>query len=230
MKLSYVIGMKLPLWEAATEGTPAATPTPTTPTPTEASLIDGQPPVTPEGGEPKAGEAPKEGEGKAAEGELTPLTADDITIPEGFEVPEETMTSFLGIMNNAELTPAARAAALIELQAQTMTASQEAAATANKTLWDETQTTWRTEAQALPEIGGAKLPETLATIKKGLETVGADKATFDAFNLTGAGNHPAIIKVLHALTKPLAEGGNVSGSPAKSELSQADRLFGGQKE
>lgn len=223
MKLSNALGMKLPLWDAATEGTPAATPPATT------SLIDGESPAPAgegEGTPPAAGENTSPAGGEA----LAPLTVADITVPEGFEIPDETMTGFLDIMNNAEMAPADRAAALIALQTQAMTASQEAAATANETLWNETQTAWRTEAQALPEIGGAKLPETLATIKKGLEAVGADQATFDAFNLTGAGNHPHIIKVLHALTKPLMEGGHVSGTPAQSQLSQADKLFGGQKE
>ena len=154
-----------------------------------------------------------------------PLTAADIALPEGVEVDEASMVSALEVMNDAALTPKARLEKLIALQHEVMTRAAKESEEASLKLWNDTQDQWRKEAQALPELGGAALPKTLATIKKGLEAVGADKSVFEALDVTGAGNHPAIIRVLHALTAKLAEGGPQSGTPTRSSLSQAERLY-----
>lgn len=207
-----------PLWQAPTEGTqtpaPADAPAAETPKPAE-SLISGEAPAP-------ASEAPAEAP--------APLTAADLTLPEGMEIPEETLNEFLSILNDAEAKPADRATKLVSLQQAVTTKALEAVTQQLETSWTETQNQWRAEASALPEIGGKALPATLATIKKGLEAVGATKETFAALDLTGAGNHPEIIRMLHALTKPLAEGKPISGSPTRGPLTQAEKIFGQQKE
>ena len=170
--------------------------------------------------------AADEGTGGAAESAAeAPLTAADITLPEGVTVDEASMASALEVMNAADLSPKERLEKLISLQHEVMTRAAKESEDASLKLWNDTQDQWRKEAQALPELGGAALPKTLATIKKGLEAVGADKSVFEALDVTGAGNHPAIIRVLHALTAKLAEGGPQSGTPTRSSLSQAERLY-----
>lgn len=213
--------LKQPLWNAAGEGTPSGGNPPVDPPPPS----DGNPTPTPSllGGEPP----PSEGEGQQTPPvEAAPLTAQDIQLPEGIEVPEEAMTEFLGLMNDAQLSAGERANKLLALQSNFITTALESVGKQIESQWESTQQEWRTQAQALPEIGGAKLPETLATIKKGLDAVGATKETYAALDLTGAGNHPEIIRVFHALTKHLAEGRPVSGAPTKGPLSQAEKMFG----
>lgn len=165
------------------------------------------------------------GEAEAEAEAPAPLTAESLTVPEG--VSPELISGFLEIMNDGELSREALAQKLVDYQVAAQTAGNEAAMAAAQTLWDDTQSQWQAEARGLPELGGEALPATLATIKRGLSAVGADKATFEALDLTGAGNHPAIIKVLHALTKNLSEGGPISGSPPAGKLSQAERMFPG---
>lgn len=203
---------------------------------------EGTPPVDGEGTPPEgAGENkslinadPKEGEGGTTDDDggdaSEPLTSESFTVPEDVEIPKEAMSSFVEIMNNAEMSAAERGQALLDLQVETMKGLTDAAAEAGQKLWNDTQTEWQEAAKALPEIGGDKLPQTLATIKKGLEQVGADAETFKAFDLTGAGNNPHIIKVLHGLTKNLVEGGHVSGAPVRGTLDRATKMFGGTTE
>lgn len=155
-----------------------------------------------------------------------PLTVEDLALGDDVEVNEEAMTSFLEVMNNEEFTPAERARELINLQATTMETAIATAQEAVQQQWDEQQDEWQNAVRAMPEIGGDNLDESLATIKQGLRQAGATDETFAALDATGAGNHPEIIRVLHALTKGLKEGGPVTGEPPRANLSQADKMFG----
>ena len=133
------------------------------------------------------------------------------------------MQGFLDLINNNEISRAELAQKLVDMQLEAgeeaMKQSQEA--------WDNTMTEWREQAQALPEIGGEKLNETLADIKSGLDKLGATADTYAAFDLTGAGNHPEIISILHKATAHLKEGTQpgAAASPAKGKLSQAESMF-----
>jgi hypothetical protein len=136
-------------------------------------------------------------------------------------IPEATLASALDVMNDAALSPKERLQKLVDIQAaalQDMVAEQTSA-------WNTLQEQWRQQSQALPEIGGQRLTESLAQIKKGLDSAGANPAFYDALTVTGAGNHPEVIRVLHALTKPFVEKSPVSGSPPKGSLSAAERLY-----
>lgn len=236
MKFLNAFQIPMPLWNATTEGAPSALTTGTTTDSSTTQTTEGA--ETDEGTEGEAtevstateGEAEAQGEGESKEGEGTaePFTLDALTMPEGFTLEEEAGNSFLEIMNNPELSPQERAQSLIDLQASVTASASEAAEAANQTLWDETQAAWQDELSKLPDIGGKELPKTLAQIKKGLESVGADKDTFAAFDLTGAGNHPAIIKVLHALTKTKVEGKPVTGTTATKPADRASRMYGGK--
>ena len=226
-----------PLWDTPGEGAAA----PAAGEPTAGGEGEGSPPAV--GAESQSGDTPapdsliangdqpKPADGTSGEGsglEFTPLTTDDITIPEGIQVDDKSMEDFLGIMNNQELSSVERGQRLVDLQLEITQEAADAATAAGATLWDETQQQWQEQARALPEIGGDKLPETLATIKKGLEHIGAGQATFDALNMTGAGNHPELIKTLHALTKGLVETSPVTGdgAPEGRKLTQAEIMFG----
>lgn len=163
------------------------------------------------------GEAEAEAEAEAP----APLTPEDVSIPEGFEVDEESLSSALEIMNDAELSAKDRLQKLVDLQAALAQRGAEQQAQA----WNELQDQWRAEVQADPEIGGAKMAENLAQIKKGLEAAGAPKEFFDALRFTGAGNNPHIVRMFHKLTKPYAEGRPVSGEPAQGKLKLEQKLY-----
>jgi hypothetical protein len=180
--------------------------------------------------EPLIGEAetPPQGDGASSPPPEEPaLSPEILKLPEGVELDQESLGKFFEVLNNKELSRAELAQNLVDLQLAVTAQAQEALQQAGEKLWTDTQNTWREEAKALPEIGGDALPATLATINKGLKAVGATAATFEALKFTGAGNHPEIIRVMHALTKSLVEQpGPTSGNPPGGPIDPADRMFG----
>ena len=159
-----------------------------------------------------------------------PVTIESLTLPEGAQVDPDAATAFLGLINDQKLTRAELAQKIVDMQINLSEKGTSAAQTAAATLWESTQSDWQKAVTALPEIGGRNLAQSLATIKSGLEKAGATKATFEALDLTGAGNHPEVVRILHALTKPLAEGRQIGGNAPAGSLSQADRLYANTKE
>ena len=170
---------------------------------------------------PPTNEPPKEdGPGKD-ETQPEPLTADAVTVPEGFEVDEASMTKFLDIMNNAEMTPAERAQALINLQAEVMNAASER----GSQLWQQTQDQWRQEAEK--EFGN-ELQPVLGNIKQLIDDYGDDEF-LEVMDTTGAGNHPAMIRFLNKLAKERSvEGAPATGAPGTAGRTAAEILYPSQ--
>lgn len=181
-----------------------STPTPTpTPTPEAApSLVNQQPPAAP-----------------------APLTADAITIPEGLTLDNDSMTTFLSVMNNQDLTPAQRAQELVNLQAALTTKSSEAGSQA----WNDQQAAWQAEVAADPVLGGANLPTTMAAIGNLMDRFATPEVRA-AFDQTGAGNNPHIVRFLTTLHAQLKEPTPIppGGPGSASQRSAAERIFGNQ--
>lgn len=138
----------------------------------------------------------------------------------------DSMTSFLSVMNDAAMSPQERAQALITLQASLATKSSEAGSQA----WNDQQAAWQAEISADPALGGANLTNTIAGIGNLMDRFGnADvRAAFDS---TGAGNNPHIVRFLTTLVSQLREpapinpGNPVVGGGARSH---EDRLYPAQ--
>lgn len=148
----------------------------------------------------------------------------NIKLPEGFTVDEKLSADFLGVMNDQKMSPAERAQQLIDLQAKAITLASEK----GREQWNNLQTEWQTAVKADPEIGGDKLPPVLTRLAAALTTFGTD-ATRQAFDATGAGNNPEIIKFFNKMALALGEGqltkGGAPGPVGKSEDAIARRLF-----
>lgn len=155
-----------------------------------------------------------------------PLTAESLTIPEGFEVQPELSEKFLEILNG-DMSPQDRANALLALHGETLTSASEA----NSKAWEDMQTEWKEEAKGDPDIGGAKLQPTLAGIGKLLNEFGNEEVR-NVFNLTGAGNNVHIIKFLDKIANVLTEGQFFkAGSPGGADEpdAAAKRMFPSMK-
>jgi hypothetical protein len=184
---------------------PAPTPDPSLVNPTPTPEPDPKPEPTPEP-EPK----PKEGDPEPEPTPVEPLTVEQLTLPEGFELQPELSNKFIEILNDSELSPQDRANALLALHSETLTTASEAGSKA----WDDMQTEWKDAAKADPDIGGAKLQPTLTNIGKLLDEFG-DKEVRDVFDLTGAGNNVHMIKFLNKIADKLTEGNFfTAGNPA----------------
>ena len=133
------------------------------------------------------------------------------------------MTTFLSVMNDAAMTPQARAQALVDLQASLFAKSSEMGSQART----DQQAAWQAEIAADPVIGGANLQNTIAGIGNLMDRFATPEVRA-AFDETGAGNNPHIVRFLHTLVSQLKEPAPLpSGSPASTPArSVADRLYG----
>jgi len=190
--------------------------TPTTPTepvaPAEPeSLVAGAPEI-----EPVDPVAPVE--------PAVPLTAEDISIPEGLQIPDEIRDDFLGIVNDGEMSPKDQAQALIELQAR---AAEQASNETSQQFLDQQQQ-WQDEVKGDAEIGGANFQATLGGIQRLVDQYGNDEF-IGVMASTGAGNNVHVVKFFNAIAQKLNEGGPVSGAPANASESAASRMFPSMK-
>ena len=137
-----------------------------------------------------------------------PFDVTKLTLPEGVAKDDPMLGDFAKLAGDL---PEGKAQALIDLYAKQMKAGSDASTTA----WNAVQDKWQAELKADPELGGDKTPVVQATISKALEQFGAPGVK-EAFNLTGAGNNPAIVKTFFNMAKQLTEGAPKSGSPASA--------------
>lgn len=86
-----------------------------------------------------------------------------------------------------------------------------AAAEAPQKLVNEMRQNWQKDVKADSAIGH-KLNEVKSTISKAIDSLPMSKDFRAALDLTGAGDHPAIIKGLYAWAQTMTEGKHVSGN------------------
>lgn len=196
------------------EQTPPPEETPTTPT-TQSETPSDQ----------NSNEQGAEGAGGGDASEFVPLTVEDLVIPEGFEVVDEIRDKFLDVINDREMSANDRANALIELQAETIRQASERISEA----WTQQRKAWVEEVKADPEIGGDKLEPTMGKISKLLNEFGDPNLREQVFDITGAGDHPLMIKFLAKVADALSEGTPVSGDAGGDKLSLAERMYPSMK-
>lgn len=171
---------------------------------------EGETPVT-EGEKKGAGEGEKES--PAPE----PIKPEDykLELPEGIAADDPLLVAFLegaakGGMDNESVQ--AVVSALGPKLAEQMAAPMKA--------WIALNETWQAEVKADPVIGGANLPATIRTVADAISLVSTPeeaRAAREALTMTGAGNNPAIVRLMHRMASRLVEKGAVQGnSPAES--------------
>jgi hypothetical protein len=205
-------------------------------TPANSSLINQvEPTATDPGGEPAPAvdqvqnppppaetEPAGEGAPDAASVEPpAPLSAEDLTLPEGAEPDEEGLAAYLEFANEQGLSKEQAQGALDLYSSQVKTLAEQMHAQ-----WEATQNEWQEAVKALPEIGGDKLDSTLAEVAKVVDRYGS-KDLRTALDVTGAGNNPHVVQFLHNIAKAVNEQPPVSGQPTTtSPKSLAERLYG----
>lgn len=145
-----------------------------------------------------------------------------LVLPEGATLVEEDAAALSALLNDDKLTGQERGQKLVDLytsQIEKLTKAGQEAAVAS---WNEMNEQWRNEVRALPEFA-SDLEGTLGATKQALVSLGAKPEFFAALDLTGAGNNPHILQMLHTLTKPYIEGKAVGGGQATAN-SQAAKL------
>lgn len=183
----------------APEGAPVAA-APGTPAVEGASL--GQAPAAaaeapPAEGESQPDPAPKTPE----EGSDTVASPIEVTLPEGFEANDVVLSEFKSLAAEAGLN-SDNAQKIVDMYAKQVQGIVEAQTKA----WTDTQDAWKAELAKDPELGGDKKDAAMVTIGRALDEYGTPEARV-AFEQTGAGWNPAIVRLFHKMATALSEGG-----------------------
>lgn len=191
---------------------------PTNPTPTNPPLAN-DPAARTETGEiidrsatPPANESAPESKPESA----VPESYTDFSVPEGHTLDAAAIES---------ATPLFRELGLSQDKAQKLVdfySTQIGKINAENENYMETmRTQWREELKADKDIGG-KLDQVKVEIGRGLDRLPpAVRDNFKAaMDMTGAGDHPAVIKAIHAFASLIGEGTHVTGN-APSEHGQS---------
>lgn len=151
-----------------------------------------------------------------------PITYEAFKAPDGMELDEAKVAEFSKLAAEAKM-PQEVAQKFVDLYTAELKRLTEAPMRA----WTELQNKWQDEVRNDPVIGGANLEKNLAATKAGLSNLLGEEAKsfFDALNITGAGNNPAILRGLMKAAAPHAPASPVAGSPAKPAKSAGATLY-----
>lgn len=131
--------------------------------------------------------------------------------PEGFVITPEATEQLNGIFKEAGVSQAS-AQKLIDYIAPQLMEATEAPFKA----YQEMREGWQKETM---DQFGSKLPEVKTTVSRALDSLNNPKlvtAFKEAMDMTGAGDNPAFINVIHELAKKVSEGTHVRGAgPSK---------------
>ena len=139
----------------------------------------------------------------------------EFNVPEGVELDKAAVDEFSAIAKELGLdqTGAQKVADVAVKMAQRQAEAHQAQVTS-----------WVEEVKADKEIGGDKLNENLAMAKKALDHFGTPELK-DLLNMTGLGNHPAVIKAFFKAGKAISEDTFVPGAPKGASTDPAKILF-----
>ena len=130
----------------------------------------------------------------------------EFVMPEGVELDEKSAVEFSEIAKELKL-PQEQAQKIVDLSAKRVQGQVDA----HRTLVEG----WATSVKTDKEIGGDKLPESLAVAKKSLETFGTQELK-NLLTTSGLGNHPEVVKLMYRVGKAISEDrfivGNESGA------------------
>lgn len=152
-----------------------------------------------------------------------PFKPEELKFPDGVIVDEASSKSFVDIVNEFGI-PRTAVAKLIDLQQKTMLANSEAGSRD----WAKMQEDWAAEVMKDAEIGGQNWPKVQTQIGGLLDKYGSPELR-QAFDLTGAGNNPHVVRFMSKVAAVLSEGGFIStNSAGAGERSPAEILYPNQ--
>ena len=197
--------------------TPTGAPPPTAPPqPGPDGIIPPVPPMElPAETKPADAKTEGEGEPKSLLGDAVPkpFTDAELKVPEGIAFEGDQRKEFGELVSKFGLTHDG-AQAMLDYGGKLLKEAAEGPSRA----FAETNERWQKETQADPEIGGARFD---SEVRPGIARLMDEyslgpkgrQELVEALNVTGAGNHPAIIKFLSRIAKVVNEGKPVNGSP-----------------
>jgi hypothetical protein len=208
---------------------PAAPATPTEPVTPAAPAPSATPPTVlgaaaepPKAGDPPAdpkAEPPKEPAKADAPAAIDPAA---VKLPAGFTADEAALKSVADILSNDKLSPQERMQSLVDFHAAELKKASEA----SSKYWAEKQTEWQAKAKETYGPEPAKSPKIIAVAKL-IDSLGEKPASElrDALEMSGMGNHPAVIAAFVNLADRLGEPKHLQGNPPAATAQTAASAF-----
>lgn len=159
---------------------------------------------------------------QSGEDSIAGFAAADLVIPEGMEANDELLAAFTTQALEAGLSKD-NAQKLLDLHLSEVAKLEKASGEAFLASINE----WRGQVMADPDIGGSNFKNTETVLGRALDTYGSKEAR-DAFDATGAGWHPAIVKFVYNMARSLNEGAPVApkGPTGLGKRTAAAVLYG----
>lgn len=146
---------------------------------------------------------------KAAASPGAPEKYTDFTVPEGYTLDETVLKESSELFKSLNLDQAGAQKLIDMYVAKTSEAFQQP-----YKAYKDMREGWVKEIKADPEIG-AKLDQVKSTVARAIDGLGDAKLADsfrEAMDVTGAGDHPAFIRVFYRLAQLVTEGKPVAGS------------------
>jgi hypothetical protein len=145
------------------------------------------------------------------------------TLPEGVALDPEQLTPATELFAESGLSQE-QAQKFIDLAM----ARESAAAHRGVQAFVDLQNQWVSEIKADPDIGGDRLKASLSSAARAIDRLNVPGLR-EALNLTGAGNHPAVVKAFVRLGQMISEDRFRPGHPTRPEVprSPAEVIYDG---
>lgn len=157
----------------------------------------------------------------AKEPEVVLFDSKNVKLPEGFTLSEADMKTFSEFASANKLSHE-NGEKLLAMHAGVVRATNEAAANHYRS----TREGWVKEVKADKEIGGSQFENVRSTISKALDQYG-DPGLRAMLDMTGAGDHPALIRTMYRMAKALTENTKTppAGVPASGQKKSGAQIM-----
>ncbi|MBB3453901.1 hypothetical protein FHT86_002157 [Rhizobium sp. BK313] len=162
----------------------------------------------------------KPGEAKPAEtpaADLPPITY-EFKLPEALKDDSDKMGAYTGVLAEHRVPPEA-GQKLLDMHATAMQSYAEQVAQNQMKVWNDTRADWRKQVMADEQLGGAGHQTAMGAIARMRDMFVSEKdmPAFDEFlRITGAGDHPAFLRMLHSAARHFDEPGMPPPNPKPS--------------
>jgi hypothetical protein len=158
---------------------------------------------------------------ETAPAEAPPAVAwTDFTLPDGMKLDDSSMNAFKEVLGG-ELPPQERGQRLIDMHLKEIQRHGESMSQHQVKVWNDTQNQWKDAVKSDPELGGNQFQTTIKTCISAVNRFGGNEQQraelIQALDFTGAGNNPAIIRLIANMASRLSEGNPVTQSAAPKQ-------------
>jgi hypothetical protein len=162
------------------------------------------------------------GDGKGDKAEGAPEKYEDFTVPEGIELDTEAVGEFSELARDLNLNQD-QAQKLVDLQVKLNQAHADDA----WGTWETVQSEWKGQTQNDAEIGGKSFDESIGHAKSFIKQFGSE-GLIEALNVTGAGNHPEIVRAFARAGKAMADDSFHAGTQGGETRTAEEILYPNQ--